>query len=125
MAFNNFPLGYQPAQIVYPQAQPENKGGMIWVQGEASAKSYLVAPNQSVTLWDSEQNTIYVKTADASGMPSMKVLDYTIRENAPISADSHAEQEFATKDDIDNLREEISSLRANIDDIANTKKEKK
>lgn len=96
MAYN-FPVGYQPAQIYYPQqynpmpqAQPapapqvtqQNNNSIIWVQGEAGAKSYLVAPNTTVQLWDSENQVIYLKSADASGMPSMKILDYKIREAA-------------------------------------------
>jgi hypothetical protein len=78
MAYYNYPynnlLMQQPAQ---PNSQP-----LIWVQGEAAAKSYLVAPGQTVPLWDSERQTIYLKSADNSGMPSMRVLDYTIRGEA-------------------------------------------
>lgn len=91
MAYNNgFPMGYpqyypqnqmlQNQQQFQPQNQ--NQNNMIWVQGEAGAKSYLVAPNSTVQLWDSEQPIIYLKSADASGMPSMKILDYKIRESA-------------------------------------------
>lgn len=111
--YNNFPVGY-------PQ---ENKSAVIWVQGIEGAKSYYVAPNQAVTLWDSEAQTIYIKQADMTGLPSMKILDYTIRESSAISGDIKPEQTFATMDDIDNLREEISALRSNIEDM--TKKEKK
>lgn len=52
---------------------------MIWVQGEAAAKSYLVAAGNTVPLWDSENMCIYVKSVDASGVPSMRILDYTER----------------------------------------------
>lgn len=102
MPYNSyFPVGYQPVQNYYPQyayaqqnqqpqsaqpapqapqnSQPMNSN-IIWVSGEAGAKAYLVAPNTTVQLWDSEENVIYIKTADSSGMPSMKILDYTIRE---------------------------------------------
>lgn len=91
MAYNNgFPMGYpqyypqnqmlQNQQQFQPQNQ--NQNNMIWVQGEAGAKSYLVAPNTTVQLWDSEAPIIYLKSADASGMPNMKILDYKIRESA-------------------------------------------
>ena len=98
---NYFPVGYsylypqqqfqQPLQQSAPITQPgvqqpsqsnNGLGGIIWVQGEAGAKSYLVAPNTTVQLWDSESQTIYLKSADASGMPSIKTLDYTIRESS-------------------------------------------
>ena len=40
----------QPAQ----QAPAQNSGGIIWVQGEAAAKSYPVSPGSGVLLMDSE-----------------------------------------------------------------------
>jgi hypothetical protein len=48
---------YYPSPTPGFQPQPDlNSSGQIWVQGEAGAKSYLVAPNKTVTLWDSETN---------------------------------------------------------------------
>ena len=51
------------------QAQTQNNNGLIWVQGETGAKSFLVAPNTTVMLMDSETSVFYLKSADASGMP--------------------------------------------------------
>ncbi len=85
MAYNNaFPIGYPQAQYMQyvTQTPQNNQSGIIWVQGEAGAKSYMVAPNTTVQLWDSEDMVIYLKSADASGMPSMKILDYKIRETS-------------------------------------------
>ena len=127
MAYNNFyPAGYQPYQYptqpnAYPtqmsvgQNQPTQNNGIIWVQGEAGAKSYLVAPNQSVVLWDTEAQTIYVKSADASGMPSIKTLDYTMRESAPNSKPIPSETAFASKDDVDYLKKEIEALKSKFE----------
>jgi hypothetical protein len=89
------PIMQQPiqpqVQNIQPTApQPNQSNDIIWVQGEAGAKAYLVAPNNTVTLWDSESPTIYLKTADANGVPSMRVLDFTERtENAPKSPSEH------------------------------------
>ena len=79
MAFNNgFPMGYGQ---LYPQLNPyqppqmmqsQEQTGPIWVQGEAGAKSFLVGPGKTVALWASEAQVIYLKSADPSGMPSMK-----------------------------------------------------
>lgn len=89
MAYSPFPVGYQPQQLYYQpnyqpvQNAPQNQNtGIIWVSGEAGARGYPVAPNTTIQLWDSESQTIFLKSADASGMPSMKILDYTIRDNA-------------------------------------------
>lgn len=123
MAYNYFPTNYQPAQIYYPQqtqTQTQNNN-IIWVQGEAGAKSYLVAPNNTVTLWDTESQTIYLKSADASGMPSMRVLDYTMR-GVPETNKYSPVSDFATKDDVDYLKTEINALRSKFEEIEGSKK---
>ena len=69
-------LRYQPQQ----QYQHQGNNGIVWVQGEAAAKSYPVAPNTTVMLLDSENSTFYLKTSDASGMPlPLRVFDYSER----------------------------------------------
>lgn len=121
-----FPASYQ--QMYYPQYQQQyqpqvqqQNSGPIWIQGEAAAKSYLVAPGTTVALWDSESQTIFLKSADASGMPSMKVLDYTIRDlsaqKAPKtdlidSADTLSA--YATKTELEALKREIRVLRDKV-----------
>lgn len=69
-------------QAAPPQPAPADPGGIIWVQGEAGAKAYHVAPGNTVQLWDSEDQVIYLKSADMAGMPSMRVLEYTERSTA-------------------------------------------
>ena len=114
MAYNNyFPANYQP---VYPQQNYTNQQNpLIWVQGEAGAKSYMVAPNQTVVLFDSEAQIIYLKSADASGMPTVKVLDYTIRDNTSHKAEILGQNEFATKDDLSAIRKEIDALKSKFE----------
>lgn len=140
MPYNSyFPAGYQPmypqynwnmpqTQTVPQQAQQQQvqnvnqpvSNGIIWVQGEAGAKSYLVAPNTTVQLWDSERQTIYIKSADASGMPSIKTLDYTIREmpqnNVSFSPEATSTA-FATKDEVNLLANEITALKSKLDGL--------
>ena len=122
MAYNyGFPATYQPVYQI-PQTQQTQSNGIIWVQGEAGAKSYLVAPNTTVQLWDSESQTIFLKSADASGMPSMKVLDYTIRDsknstNSAVVASNDILSSYATKDEIKAVTDQISSLRKRLDKL--------
>lgn len=128
MAFNNYSYQtypysaqayqYSPQTYTPPQqtqnTQPSNS--IIWVQGESGAKSYLVAPNQTVTLWDTESQTIYIKSADASGMPSMKVLDYTMRSETSHETKIPPQNGFATKDDLAYIKEEIEALKAKFEE---------
>lgn len=114
MAFNNgFPVTYGQMypQVMQPPQPPSQNSNLVWVQGEAGAKSYLVAPNNTIPLWDSESPVIYLKSADASGMPSMKVLDYTIRENANLPQKGPINEkvdEYVTKKELDSFKAEIS-----------------
>ena len=128
--FNGFPATYQPIYPQYQQPIMQNQNqqnGVIWVQGEAGAKSYLVAPNNTVQLWDSESQTIYLKSADASGMPSMKVLDYTIRDlakntpSAPPTVSTDKISDYATKDDLRSVSEQITALRDRVDSLSKQK----
>ena len=114
--YNGFPATYTP---YFQQFQPQGGStGPLWVQGEAGAKSYLVAPNNTVVLFDSESQTIFLKSADASGMPTMKVLDYTVRETAktgPISPATPAGDNgalYATKAEIGQIIQRITALEA-------------
>ena len=117
MAYYNagYPATYQPvyqAPVMPQQAQQSQQNGIIWVQGEAAAKSYLVAPNSTVQLWDSEEKVIYLKSADASGMPSMKVLDYTIRGEE--TAKAEPAPEYATKTELAELAAKVKELKSEL-----------
>ena len=59
-------LAQMQAQYQQPQQSQQVNQGILWVQGEAGAKSYLVAPNTSVLLMDSENSNFYIKTTDGT-----------------------------------------------------------
>ena len=126
MAYNNFfPTNYQPYQM--PQMQNNQPNTFVqWVQGINAAKSFPVAPNTSIPLFDSEANVIYIKSADASGMPSIKILDYVVRDNAPRTPEIVPQNDYATKDDVEYLKGEISSLKSKFErmsGVGNKRKE--
>lgn len=106
------PTQMSPANVAQPQ--PAITNNMIWVQGESGAKSFLIANGNTVPLWDSENQTIYIKTVDASGIPSMKILDYTERTQAPkspVQAAQPAAVEYVTHAEFDALAAEIEALK--------------
>ena len=119
---NGYPATYQP-MYQYQQPVQNQNTGLIWIQGEQAAKSYLVAPNNTVALFDSEAQSIYLKSADASGMPSIKVLDYTIRDssknpsNTPVIAQDGNNTTYATKAEIQTVMEQITALRDRVDSL--------
>ena len=111
------PMVQQPQQIQQPQPQPQTNNGLIWVQGEAGAKSYLVAPNTTIMLMDSEASKFYLKSADASGMPlPLRIFDYKERTTAAqqdfggfVAAESVNFDNFVTRKEFDELKASIAS----------------
>lgn len=104
---------YQQPQAA-PQAQQNNP--IIWVQGEAAARSYMVAPGNTVMLMDSDANTFYLKSADNSGVPQpLRVFDYTERTAAPKTAPAAPQAtgvEYVTRTEFDALAARLDALAA-------------
>lgn len=73
----------------------------------------MLSPNTTLPLWDSERQTIYLKSADASGMPSMKTLDYTVREQAQpqnipmVSEQTQPKVDFVTHDELKDFEQKM------------------
>lgn len=97
-----------PAQM-QPVQQPQTQGQfIIWVQNQQEAYNYLVAPNSAVALWDSNSPVIYLKQADASGKPTMKIYDLVERTTQLSQAAPQPAAEYVT-------RQEFAALQARID----------
>ena len=133
MAYNTgFPIGYQPMYPQYnyvqsqqpmmqqPQTQSQvNDNGILWVQGEAGAKSWAVAPGKSVMLMDSESNTFYIKSSDNSGMPMpLRVFDYKERTTQQTQPQVVKHQDIDTSQFV--TREEFNRK---FNELISTKKE--
>lgn len=97
---------YQPnMQQVPQQAAPS----IVWVQNEMEAANYLVAPNSAVTLWDSNAPVVYLKQADASGKPSMKIYDLVERTQRPVQPPA---VEYAPLSRLEALEARLNELSA-------------
>lgn len=121
MAYNSgFPATYPQ---YYPQYTPNNyqaQQNIIWVQGLEGAKAYQIAPGVTLPLWDSDAQIIYLKSCDASGMPSMKVIDYTIRSEPMRKAQnalSGTNSTIVTVDDLNGLQSQIDALKQQIESM--------
>lgn len=96
-------------------AQQQAGNGLIWVQGEAGAKSYLVAPNTTVMLMDSEGDRFYLKSADASGMPlPLRIFDYKERAILAAAEPKAPTRDFSEMGNIFVTREEFERRIASI-----------
>ena len=95
-------------QQVPQQAAPS----IVWVQNEMEAANYLVAPNSAVTLWDSNAPVVYLKQADASGKPSMKIYDLVERSQRPAQAPQTPAVEYAPLSRLEALEARLNELAA-------------
>lgn len=85
-------LAQLQAQRTVAQPQQPNQS-LLYVQGEAAAKSWMVGAGQSVLLMDSESPVFYIKSADASGIPlPLRVFDYKERAQATLQNTPQATQ---------------------------------
>lgn len=116
------PQYQQPIQQTNPvpmQTQPMSE--MIWVLNENEATSYPVAPNNSVVLWDKSNPTIYVKSVNAQGIPSMRTLDFVERvQNGSQTPTEHVckcGDNFVTKEEWKALQGKYDELTAKYEDL--------
>ena len=94
-------------------------GGILWVQGESGAKSFLVAPGNTVQLMDSEANRFYFKTTGPDGMPHpLRIFEYTeifpeeVREQLQAANPVTREEYDALKGKMEDLFKKIEQLSA-------------
>lgn len=107
-----------------PQAQQATQGTPIWVQGEAGAKSFLVAPGQSLILMDSEAEVFYIKATDQSGVPlPLRIFDYKERLSGaqrPAQAAQMQTEQYVTRAEYDALAARLADVTARMDTILAT-----
>lgn len=115
-------------QQTIPQQQmqqvPQTNQGLLWVQGEAGAKSYLVAPNTTVLLMDSEGQRFYLKSTDGAGMPNLRTFEYTeIAANVPQPAQNVVENlddKYVTREEYNNLQSRYMEIIDKLNSFPST-----
>ena len=122
--------GQYQSQMQMPMiATPTPTNDMIWVLGEVEATSYPVAPNNTVILWDKNQQTIYIKSANAQGVPSMKTLDYSERMSEPQNElqkhECQCSKDFVHIDEFNALKRDFNALADKINKAINKKDKEK
>jgi hypothetical protein len=113
----------QPSMPSQPMQQQSSQ--IIWVSGEAGAKSYLVAPGNTVMLLDAENSVFYLKSADASGMPlPLRIFDY--QERTTTAQQAFGGSATAESVNLDNFvtRKEFDELKAFLASQPTSKKNK-
>ena len=130
MGYSGMPVQQaQPAMMQQSQAMQPQLKAMEWVEGEVGAKAFQMPvnwpANQPIPLWDSTDTVIWLKSWGPMGIPNpMQKLKYEMPEQQQSQAlltngQSGASEpqplpdmsNFATKDDINMLRDEVRMMR--------------
>lgn len=124
----NYPAGYQPP-MMQPQVQPQmspaqmpsqQQNSIIWVSGLAEAQTFPTAPNSAVVLWEQSGKTIFVKSADATGKPSIRIYDLVERtETASAGQEKPAVKtpDYATKEDVAAIAGAVKGILSDLDSV--------
>lgn len=121
--YNTYPQPYNDRlvqlQSQYQQTAPAQNTqqvnqGLLWVQGENAARSYLVAPNSTVLLMDSDASRFYLKSADNAGMPNLRTFEYKeVTQNIPQSPQTtprNMDDKYVTREEYNSLRAECGRI---------------
>ena len=71
-----------------------------YVNGRQSADGYMMQPNSSVILMDSEKDRFYLKKADASGACTLKAYDF-------VEAEEEEKPDYISRSEFEELKKLI------------------
>ena len=123
-----YPQPYQDRlaqlQSQYQQTMPQNtpqpmqngSQGILWVQGEAGAKAYMMAPNTTILLMDSEGQRFYLKSTDMSGVPTLRTFKYTEVTSQPVPEEV-LENKYVTRQEYDEIKGKVDGIIQSIDNL--------
>lgn len=115
-------------QQSFAQVQPQqNTQGMIWVDGESSAKAFQMPgglpAGTVIALWDTSEPIVYWKTINQAGIPvivnKFRYSDESNQSQMPIPvpgtvSSAPAQQDYVTKEDIEQMKLEIRELKEQL-----------
>lgn len=129
MAYNPYnpylnPFPYQSPVIPQQQQVPQpaqNNQGLIWVSGEVGAKSYLMAPNSTAMLMDSESSRFFIKSTDGAGMPTIRTYEYTETPQnvtaSPHRPENEIKEEYVTREEYKAIWGKFEELKKELEEM--------
>lgn len=123
--YTNYPYGnpysnpYQANNNNYNQPQPQQQSQipfmpLTFTSGLVGAKAYIVAPNNTVFLKDSDVNSnlLFEKSADSYGRYTLKAYELKEINIDDIGKDkvSRPNIEYATKEEFELFKQQINNL---------------
>lgn len=103
-------------QQAMPQTPAQNGQSLLWVQGEAGAKAYMMTPNTTVLLMDSEGQKFYLKSTDMSGVPSMRTFKYTEVTSTPVF-EQDKQIKYVPREEFDDIKSKVNGILQMVDEL--------
>lgn len=91
----------------YQQPQQQQNGGLVRVKDEGEVINYPIAPGYSVLFIDEAVSHLWVKTAGLSQFDRPSIEKYALVKESS----TPAKVEYATKQDIEDLKAQLSALK--------------
>lgn len=82
---------------------------LIRVTGIDGAKAYQMSPNSAVVLFDGAEDIFYLKSTDGAGFPTIRIFRFE-----EITATPNTSQEYITKAEFEQFKEEILNGKQHI-----------
>ena len=103
-------------QQIFPQEQTQN---LIRVNGIEGAKAYQMSANSIVSLFDANEDIMYIKSTDGAGFPSIRTFSFTeVKEEnkteKKVDYISREEFEEFKKELMNNGKQSISRSKSNL-----------
>lgn len=101
-----------------PQSQSQQQASYIpltFVNGIEGAKAYIVSPNSTIYLRDSDSDKIFIKSSDAQGRLMLRTYRLVeVNENEPKQPVQDLSS-FATKDALKAVEERIDKIQSMLE----------
>lgn len=122
MPINNFNpyMQTQANNLVQQSTEPRRQNGFIPISGgEESALNYILDANSTVFFISGDTSEMFMRSVDSNGMTNM-FRAFDIKEKMPkyqVNLMGESLNDFATKDDIQKLTNEVKDLKKFIDEL--------
>ena len=95
----------------YYNFQPfQQKQELIRVNGIEGAKNYPLSPGSTVALFDADSDTMFIKSMDAGGFPSIRM--FTFMETTSNPTDTTESRLSAIEVEIANIKEALNGFKS-------------
>lgn len=104
---NNSPYmmnNYNPQSWYTPQSQNQT---LIRVTGMDGARAYQMSPNSVVSLFDSDNDIMYIKSTDGAGFPTIKAFRFEAYE----PTQQPSQNDYVTRAEFNELKGMIDNVK--------------